>query len=272
MKISSQNKESVKNFDELIKDFLDEYKNIYFADINGMTFIYKPLGRKAYKEIMNNPNLTDLDREDLICMKTILYPLDYNPDDYDAGIPSQLYEKILVDSFLSGTDDMVVLLEACREEVEQLDIQMSCIISEAFPAYDMDDIEEWDMIKFCRMFAKAEWKLKNMRNVTLNSDVVDFLKTADMESNIDYEEEQSIPQQSAPQQQTKTVTYNSGNNNNSNKIKVGSREMTREEYQQYLDFQKAHPEIDWGADAMYTGYESQSASNVPVPLRTRNMF
>ena len=111
-----------------------------------------------------------------------------------------------------------------------------------------------------------------MRNVTLNSDVVDFLKTADMESNIDYEEEQYTPQQSAPQQQTKTVTYNSGNNSNSNKIKVGSREMTREEYQQYLDFQKAHPEIDWGADAMYTGYESQSASNVPVPLRTRNMF
>lgn len=62
MKISSQKKQSEKDFDELIKDFLEEHKNIYFADINGMTFIYKPLGRKAYKEIVNNPNLTDLDR------------------------------------------------------------------------------------------------------------------------------------------------------------------------------------------------------------------
>ena len=264
MKISSQKKQSDKDFDELIKDFLEEYKNIYFADINGMTFIYKPLGRKAYKEIVNNPNLTDLDREDLICMKTILYPLNYNPDDYDAGIPTQLYEKILVDSFLTGADDMVVLLEACREEVEQLDIQMSCIISEAFPAYDIDDIEEWDMIKFCRMFAKAEWKLKNMRNLELNSDVVDFLKSAGDGSNIEVEEQQITPQKE--QATTQTTTYNSG------KVKVGSREMTREEYQQYLDFQRAHPEIDWGADAMYTGYESKSASNVPVPLRTRDMF
>lgn len=264
MKISSQKKQSEKDFDELIKDFLEEHKNIYFADINGMTFIYKPLGRKAYKEIVNNPNLTDLDREDLICMKTILYPLNYNPDDYDAGIPTQLYEKILVDSFLTGADDMVVLLEACREEVEQLDIQMSCIISEAFPAYDIDDIEEWDMIKFCRMFAKAEWKLKNMRNLELNSDVVDFLKSAGDGSNIEVEEQQITPQKE--QATTQTTTYNSG------KVKVGSREMTREEYQQYLDFQRAHPEIDWGADAMYTGYESKSASNVPVPLRTRDMF
>lgn len=260
MKISSQKKESVKDFDELIKDFLDEYKNIYFEDINGMTFIYKPLSRRAYKEIMNNPNLSDLDKEDLICMKTILYPLNYNPDDYDAGIPSQLYEKILVNSFLSGTNDMISLLEACREEVEQLDIQMSCIISEAFPAYDMDEIEDWDMIKFCRMFAKAEWKLKNMRNVTLNSDVVDFLKSVDGDGNMEIEQQ---PIQQAPQPQKPQV------NPTGSKVKVGNREMTREEYQQYLEFQRAHPEIDWGADAMFTGYESQSASNIPVPLRPR---
>lgn len=259
MKISSQKqKQSVKDFDELIKDFLNEHKNIFFADIGGITFIYKPLGRRAYKDIINNPNLTDLDREDLICMETILYPLNYNPDDYDAGIPSQLYEEILINSYLSKSDDMVVLLEACREEVEQLDIQMSCIISEAFPVYEMDEIEEWDMIKFCRMFAKAEWKLNNMRNITLNSDVVDFLKSADEVGNTQVEQSRNPNQ---PQQQT----FNSG------KIKVGNREMTREEYQQYLDFQKAHPEIDWSADSMYTGFETQTASNIPVPLRPRNM-
>ena len=114
------------------------------------------------------------------------------------------------------------------------------------------------------MFAKAEWKLKNMRNLELNSDVVDFLKSAGDGSNLEVEEQQITPQKE--QATTQTTTYNSG------KVKVGSREMTREENQQYLDFQRAHPEIDWGADAMYTGYESKSASNVPVPLRTRDMF
>ena len=45
--------------------------------------------------------------------------------------------------------------------------------------------------------------------------------------------------------------------------------MTKEEYQQYLDFQRANPQIDWGADAMFTGYETQTVSTVPTPLRPR---
>ena len=43
--------------------------------------------------------------------------------------------------------------------------------------------------------------------------------------------------------------------------------MTESEYKQYLDFRKMYPDIDWDADAMFTGYESQSASTVPVALR-----
>ena len=259
MKISSQNqKQSVKDFDDLIKSFLDKYGNIFFSEIDGQIFIYKPLGRKAYKDIVNNQNISDLDKEDLICEETIIWPEGYNADDYDAGIPSKLYEEILVNSFLSSTEDMVHLLEACIEEREQLDVQMSCIISEAFPAYDMDEIESWDMIKFCRMFSKAEWKLKNMRSLEMNEDVVGFLKQA---MGVEPEESNNTTK-SAPQQ-------SQNNNSNNGKIKVGNREMTKEEYQQYLDFQRANPQIDWGADAMFTGYETQTVSTVPTPLRPR---
>ena len=259
MKISSQNqKQSVKDFDDLIKSLLDKYGNIFFSEIDGQIFIYKPLGRKAYKDIVNNQNISDLDKEDLICEETIIWPEGYNADDYDAGIPSKLYEEILVNSFLSSTEDMVHFLEACREETEQLDVQMSCIISEAFPAYDMDEIESWDMIKFCRMFSKAEWKLKNMRSLEMNEDVVGFLKQA---MGVEPEESNNTTK-SAPQQ-------SQNNNSNNGKIKVGNREMTKEEYQQYLDFQRANPQIDWGADAMFTGYEAQTVSTVPTPLRPR---
>ena len=135
---------------------------------------------------------------------------------------------------------------------------MSCIISEAFPAYDMDEIESWDMIKFCRMFSKAEWKLKNMRSLEMNEDVVGFLKQA---MGVEPEESNNTTK-SAPQQ-------SQNNNSNNGKIKVGNREMTKEEYQQYLDFQRANPQIDWGADAMFTGYETQTVSTVPTPLRPR---
>lgn len=257
MKISSKNqKQSVKDFDELIKNFLNEYDNIFFSEIDQQIFIYKPLGRKAYKDIVNNQNISDLDKEDLICEETIIWPENYNADDYDAGIPSKLYEEILVNSFLSSTEDMIHLLEACREETNQLDIQMSCIISEAFPSYDMDEIESWDMIKFCRMFSKAEWKLKNMRSLEMNEDVIGFLK----------ESVGITPKENV----SKEAEYKQQNiNNTSKKVKVGNREMTQEEYKQYLDFQRANPQINWEADAMFTGYETETVSTVPTPLRPR---
>lgn len=258
MKISAQKqKPSVKDFDELIKGFLDKHGNIFFSDIGGETFIYKPLGRKAYKDIVNNLNITDLDKEDLICEETIIWPYDYDADNYDAGVPSKLYEEILTNSFLSSTEDMVYLLEACREETEQLDVQMSCIISEAFPVYDIEEIEAWDMIKFCRIFSKAEWKLKNMRSLEMNEDVVSFLKQSIGATS---EEETSVKES---QQQT------AKQNTTGSKVKVGNKEMSKEEYQQYLDFQRANPQIDWGADSMFTGNDTQTVSTVPTPLRTR---
>lgn len=257
MKISSKNqKQSVKDFDELIKNFLNEYDNIFFSEIDQQIFIYKPLGRKAYKDIVNNQNISDLDKEDLICEETIIWPENYNADDYDAGIPSKLYEEILVNSFLSSTEDMIHLLEACREETNQLDIQMSCIISEAFPSYDMDEIESWDMIKFCRMFSKAEWKLKNMRSLEMNEDVIGFLKES-----VGITPEENVSKEAEYKQQNI--------NNTSKKVKVGNREMTQEEYKQYLDFQRANPQINWEADAMFTGYETETVSTVPTPLRPR---
>lgn len=142
MKLKQSNTyEQELDFDELIKDLMAKHGAIFFAEIDGLIFIYKPLGRKEYKTIIGNPNLTPLDIEDAICSATVLWPLDFDPEDCEAGIPSELYVQILNNSFLNGVDDMISLIEVCREETEQLDIQMSCIISEAFPKYDIEEIE-----------------------------------------------------------------------------------------------------------------------------------
>lgn len=266
MKISKQvEKTAVKDFDLMIKGFIEEHNNIFFEEIGDEIYIYKALGRKKYKDIILNPELSDIEKEDVICQECVLYPEDFDVDEVEAGVPSELYAQILTNSFLTGTDQMLSLIEACREESQQLDIQMSCIISEAFPAYDIDEIESWDMIKFCRMFGRAEWKLKNLRNMEFENDVVSFLKEqlgelVEEESNTEVEKPQKQPQ--AP--------VNSNTNSNGSKVKVGNREMTQEEYRQYLEFQKAHPEIDYGADAMYTGFDTMGYNDLPVALRPRN--
>lgn len=262
MRLSNKDRklETAHDFDQFIKDLIKEYGNIFFSEIDGQTYIYKALGRKTYKSLVRNPEVNIVDLEDKVCEETVLYPLDFNPEECDAGIPTELFKQILANSFLTDTADMISLINVCREEVDELDIQMSCIISEAFPAYDIDEIEEWDMIKFCRMYARAEWKLKNIRNLEVTKDVVDILSgniTDEENTTQEQPSKQSIRQQALQ------------NQSNERKVKVGSREMTQEEYKQYLEIQKQFPDIDWGADAMFTGYESQNVDTVPTPLRTR---
>lgn len=261
MKITnSKQKQAELDFDNLVKDLIAQYGTIFFANIDNNFFIYKPLSRKDYKAIVENNELTNIEKEDEVCAMTILWPEDIDWDDIEAGIPSKLYEEILKNSFLDSPESIAHLIDIYREELETLDTQMSCIISEAFPNYDIEEIENWDMIKFCKIFSRAEWKLKNLRNLDSMKDVTEYLRNIDVDGNNEYEEDtvQQINTQPQPQQPIQ---------NNSNKVKVGNREMTEDEYRQYLEFQKMYPEIAWDADAMFTGYESQSVSTVPVALR-----
>lgn len=261
MKITnSKQKQAELDFDNLVKDLIAQYGTIFFANIDNNFFIYKPLSRKDYKAIVENNELTNIEKEDEVCAMTILWPEDIDWDDIEAGIPSKLYEEILKNSFLDSPESIAHLIDIYREELETLDTQMSCIISEAFPNYDIEEIENWDMIKFCKIFSRAEWKLKNLRNLDSMKDVTEYLRNIDVDGNNEYEEDtvQQVNTQPQPQQPIQ---------NNSNKVKVGNREMTEDEYKQYLEFQKMYPEIAWDADAMFTGYESQSVSTVPVALR-----
>lgn len=262
MKITnSKQRQAELDFDNLVKDLIAQYGTIFFANIDNNFFIYKPLSRKDYKAIVENNELTNIEKEDEVCAMTILWPEDIDWDDIEAGIPSKLYEEILKNSFLDSPESIAHLIDIYREELETLDTQMSCIISEAFPNYDIEEIENWDMIKFCKIFSRAEWKLKNLRNLDSMKDVTEYLRNIDVDGNNEYEEDtvqQQVNTQSQPQQPIQ---------NNSSKVKVGNREMTEDEYRQYLEFQKMYPEIAWDADAMFTGYESQSVSTVPVALR-----
>lgn len=261
MKITNnKQKQAELDFDNLVKDLIAQYGTIFFANIDNNFFIYKPLSRKDYKAIVENNELTNIEKEDEVCAMTILWPEDIDWDDIEAGIPSKLYEEILKNSFLDSPESIAHLIDIYREELDTLDTQMSCIISEAFPNYDIEEIENWDMIKFCKIFSRAEWKLKNLRNLDSMKDVTEYLRNIDVDGNNEYEEDtvQQVNTQPQPQQPIQ---------NNSNKVKVGNREMTEDEYRQYLEFQKMYPEIAWDADAMFTGYESQSVSTVPVALR-----
>lgn len=238
MKISntSKQKQQEADFDAIVKDLMSKHEVIFFADIGGYNFIYRPLNRKEYKSIILNTQLEEIEKEDEIIEATLLYPNEIDLDEIEAGIPSLLYEQILENSFLRA-DQILQLLTSFREELQEMDSQMTCIIAEAFPNYRIEEIEQWDMIKFCKMFVKAEYNLTTFRNLELQNDLADFLRAnIGTDETDEYYEEEHIEEQ--PQQQPQR--YSDG----SPKIKVGSREMTEDEYKQYLEFRKMYPDID----------------------------
>lgn len=255
MKISDNKKRQAElNFDAIVKDLIAEHGTIFFASIDDYNFIYKPLSRKDYRAIVESVELNDFEKEDEVCAITVLWPYDIDWDEIEAGIPNKLYREILTNSFLDSPESVSHLINIYRQELETIDMQMSCIISEAFPNYDIEEIESWDMIKFCKIFSRAEWKLKNLRQLDGIKDVTEFLITEDDDSNNDSEEDIQENTIQQPIQKTSTV-------------KVGNKEMTADEYRQYQEMQRMFPDIAWEADTMFTGFDTQTIDTTPVAQR-----
>ena len=248
------------DLDALIEEAFQKYDAVFFSEIEDELFIYRPLGRKEFKDILSNQNLDDYEKEDTICKTVLIYPEDFDFDDCLAGIPEKLYQDVLEKSCLDP-ESMFYLLHMHREESEQLGSEMACIIAEAFPSYKIEEIEAWNNFKFMKIYAQAEWILKNIRGVEFGLDVGDYL--AELAGITDDElytmgiKEEPPQQKQAPQpaQQTNPQSIHGESQ---------GKGMSAEQLAAYKEFVKQHPEF---ADAMqydsaFTGMESQSMNTI----------
>ena len=87
---------------KLFIEFSQKYRNVFVTEIDGQTFIYRALGRAEFREILSDTRFNDYQKEELMCSQCMLYPDpdEYDWDDKEAGLPSQLKQEILKDSFL----------------------------------------------------------------------------------------------------------------------------------------------------------------------------
>lgn len=261
--VNDSNKQSI-DLDALIEETFQKYNAVFFSEIDGQLYSYRPLGRKEYKDILTNENLNDWDKQDAIVKTALVYPVDLNLDECPAGLPEQLCNDIVEKSCLDP-ESMVYLLHMNRQEAEQLGSEMACIIAEAFPSYTLDEIESWNNFKFIKTYTQAEWVLKNIRGVQFQFDVLDYLAdvagmTADelVDMGIKTEENYQQPQQQQQPQQPAAAPQKQGNS-----------KMNPEQMKAYQDFIRQHPEF---ADAMqydsaFTGFETQTADTVNPALR-----
>lgn len=170
MKISSDSvsKLDLPDYDALFLKFCQEYRNVFMFHSDDQFFIYRALGRGEYKEILKDPRLTDLDREEVICDTCVLYPENFDWEKCEAGLPTVMSKVILDKSYLTDLDERANLHTFYRSEMYDLDNQITCIIHEAFPQYEMEDIDKWDVEKTTKYLSRAEWILQNLRRADMN--------------------------------------------------------------------------------------------------------
>lgn len=269
------------DFNKIMAELSEKHEVIQHVRLEDEDFIYRIIGRHEYKKILHNPNLSDLEIEDLICKACVLYPADYDFDSCSAGIPSHLCKEILANSFLDDIEATLRLLRHYQDEMEELENQMICIISEAFPNYTLEEIESWNNLKFCKMFSRAEWKFNNLKNAELKSvtDLIEEIVELKNEG-LDPEEINEIiaTKEQAPQQQVKqpAMQFNKEqkvDTKHQATTKEDKQKMTPEKLAEFKKMQQMFPEIQWGNDEILrNGADSafntiETISDLPPALR-----
>lgn len=165
------NEEKEENLEQIYERLTDQYDQVFMHEFEDYgVFMFKPLGRKDFREIRDTDIIEDYEKEEIICEQCVLYPENFDYENCDeAGLPTQLAQIILDKSLLKDSKQMTKAIHFFRDKIyESLDEQITCIIHEAFPEYKIDEIANWDVMKTAEYMTKAEYILHNLRGVPLS--------------------------------------------------------------------------------------------------------
>ncbi|MCD7910954.1 hypothetical protein KC480_05365 [Bacillus velezensis] len=154
-----------ENYILKLKQSYEEVYKLQIKDQEVDTFVFRPIGREEYKQIV----VLDLDLGDFqerICSECVLYPQNYDFSKGKAGIGEVISHGILNVSGLLPKQAEEMLMY-CRSEMMEMDYQADCIIHEAFPEYTIEEISSWSLKKTMYYLSRAEWILQNLRGCQL---------------------------------------------------------------------------------------------------------
>ncbi len=222
------------------------YHSLYTYQVDNQVFIYRPVGRREYKNLYLSDKWDDISKEEILCQLCVLYPEDYDFENCDeAGLPTTLADQIIKNSYLSK-ERREKVLNYFRQDMYDLDNQMTCVIMEAFPELEMDSVENWDIETTCKYYARAEWILHNLRGVPI----------AQKDPNASY---YGAPDEKMPEtseldidEMQSTASQSPVDHNGKPKVKQGNTQLTPEKLQ---ELKAKFPTIDWEHDDGLTGTE-----------------
>ena len=244
----------------------DKHRNVFMYQFGDLVIFYRSIGRKEYRMIQEDPIINDFQKENVICDLCTLYPERIDWNSVDAGIPEKLTKLILQNSFLDSIESRQKLLAYYRSEMYDLDNQISCLINEAFPQFDLEEIEEWGVEKTTKYLSRAEWKLHNLRGLA-------FVEPEGSFGGQQQTTTQESPSPPRPQQQQRQGADNDRDRTSQETIRGQDKrtsKLTPEKIKQMQEFAAKFPEFNVFNDDGFNGTDGFQGDNVdttPPALR-----
>lgn len=248
MKITNEQEYYEHDFDvvSFIESLKEKYHTVYWTHIYNNLYIYKPLGRKDFREICENEELDDIGKEDAVVKACLLYP-QVDLDNIEAGIVSKLCKRMMKDSYVDSLETRAAVLDYFRSEMYDTDNQITCIINEAFPNFDIEEIENWDIERTAKYLSRAEWKLQNFRGAVFNYDIAEQYRQAEQEAE-------------------KNNNVDSIDNKNEGDKMSSSNQKEKMTPEKLAELKAKFPEIDWEAQVTERDMNA-GVDTMPVALR-----
>lgn len=142
---------------EDIKRWKEEYGRIFSVHLVGIDFIFHALSYDQYEEFerrLENEGATEA--EEHILSSGLLHPLDVDFDSQPAGVVSTLAEEILDISGFSNPESAKEILEAKREEVEEVWGLMKSFVLATMPTYREEELNDLTFSEMAYKVALAE--------------------------------------------------------------------------------------------------------------------
>ena len=255
---------------DIFFDLKEKHRNVFIQQFGSLIIIYRSIGRKEYRTIVDDKIMNDFQKENVICEICTLYPQKLNFNELDAGIPTKLADMIIRNSFLDSIEARRDLLGYYRAQMYDLDNQISCLINEAFPQYDIEDIEEWDVDKTTKYLSRAEWKLHNLRGLQFVEPEGTFGGQA---------ETQQIAREEPRQRQESQRVQANNDRGATSDVSIrgqnkGTSKLTPEKLKEMEEFAKKFPELNVFEDsALKEGIDGLRGEGTLSPaLKTPSMW
>jgi hypothetical protein len=151
--------------DEIIRELKQKHRRLLATIIGDRIFIWRPLGRKQYREILNN-SIDEAELDENVCQGAVVYP-EFDFKLGAAGFSATLAPIIKEESGYGSPDKVYKAMDLYRMEMQHFEFQAEATIATAFPQIRFEQMEGWTTDELMWHLARAEWALKNIhgRNI-----------------------------------------------------------------------------------------------------------